>query len=191
MVGLCAAFRIKCQQLPLNVCFRGAFLADVPFLRLLIKFLSLPSQTRPNFAGFFIYCSIAIAAALFLRAYFALLFCRRHTAWGSHDYSFFCSRLLSTCGRTGAVAAMPAFFIERIAFAVFICMQKKSAPRSGRQKFNTSKNYIFLRFQMSSAYSLIVRSDEKRPMRAVLSIAIFAQRGLSLKASSAFFWASQ
>lgn len=91
----------------------------------------------------------------------------------------------------GLFRQLPILFHWAHCIRRFYLHAKKSAPRSGRQKFNTSKNYIFLRFQMSSAYSLIVRSDEKRPMRAVLSIAIFAQRGLSLKASSAFFWASQ
>ena len=106
----CAPFGIKCQQcLSLGALSKGGFCRECflcaiwnkmsavaaqcllsgcfsrggAFCAVLIKFLSLPSQTRPNFAVFFIYCSIAIAAALFLRAYFALLFCRRHTAWGT------------------------------------------------------------------------------------------------------------
>ena len=37
-------------------------------------------------------------------------------------------------------------------------------------------------FQMSSAYSRMVRSDENFPIRAVLRIAIFAQRFLSINA---------
>ena len=45
-------------------------------------------------------------------------------------------------------------------------------------------------FQISLAYWEIVRSLENLPMRAVLRIAIFAQRALSLKAASTFFWQS-
>ena len=45
-------------------------------------------------------------------------------------------------------------------------------------------------FQISRAYSLIVRSLENFPIRAVLRIAIFAQRDLSRKAASTFFWHS-
>lgn len=45
-------------------------------------------------------------------------------------------------------------------------------------------------FQMSRAYSAIVRSLENLPMRAVLRIAIFAQRGRSRNAASTFSCAS-
>ena len=47
------------------------------------------------------------------------------------------------------------------------------------------------RSQMSSAYSRMVLSDEKKPILAVLFMAIFAQRFLSRNASSTFCWTSQ
>ena len=47
------------------------------------------------------------------------------------------------------------------------------------------------RSQMSSAYSRMVLSDEKKPILAVLFMAISAQRFLSRNASSTFFWTSQ
>lgn len=46
-------------------------------------------------------------------------------------------------------------------------------------------------FQMSSAYSRIVRSEENLPIRAVFIIAIFAQRRLSMNASPTRCCASQ
>ncbi len=136
----------KMSEVPLNVCFRGAFLAGVPFVRFLIKSLSLPSQTRPNFADFFIDCSIAIAAALFLRAYFALLFCRIVILHGAHmTIGFFCSRLLSRRGlNMWAVAAMPIFFAGRFTFVVYLCARKKKAPRDrGARNLILQKTIFF------------------------------------------------
>ena len=45
-------------------------------------------------------------------------------------------------------------------------------------------------FQISRAYSRIVRSDEKRPMRATLRIAMAVQRSGSRHASSTATWQS-
>ena len=45
-------------------------------------------------------------------------------------------------------------------------------------------------FQISRAYSLMVRSLENFPIRAVFRMAIFDQRDFSRKAASTFFWHS-
>ena len=58
------------------------------------------------------------------------------------------------------------------------------APRIRRQRSP-------FRCQMSSAYSRMVLSEEKKPIRAVLFMAILAQRLLSRKASSTLLWTSQ
>ena len=45
-------------------------------------------------------------------------------------------------------------------------------------------------FQISRAYSLMARSLENFPIRAVFKMAIFDQRDFSRKAASTFFWHS-
>jgi hypothetical protein len=45
-------------------------------------------------------------------------------------------------------------------------------------------------FQISRAYSIMVRSLENLPIRAVFRMAIFDQRDFSRKAASTFFWHS-